>query len=466
MNKPDYKEEDMPNDPPAPEEVRALRDFIDENLILIKTKGKFKEGEKALKEIENQLKTASEGERISLEAKRKEIIGRYLREPWLEKKAEKASKIFRVTHATKFTHSSAVSEGIYLHAGSGYQSDTYIGTHSLGEIRTDDYVYDSAGDMGPDSLLGLVYQGEPLRKRFLDRDPVLIAALSDDSEKAKRWVDIYAGVDDDNRERTSHTLSRQVYFPLRGDTYHLLAPLFPTSLIQEVFQRLNEARFSDKTKKAKKQEKQCDHGFHDYPSIAIHKIGGEKKQNVSYLNNSSRNGENWLLPSLPPIWRSERIRSPLHVTSIFRKWIGGQRNIRELLKALRTFLTPLSSTDYTNLHIRKTRADMVDHICDETLQLAAELHELEPGWSAEPGCKLDHAETLWLDPYRGASDDAFADEYDRGEWMEEVAHRFALWLNGQLRYKTSLHVGDAEHDEWKTVFMNALAMTGKERAHD
>ena len=69
------------------------------------------------------------------------------------------------------------------------------------------------------------------------------------------------------------------------------------------------------------------------------------------------------------------------------------------------------------------------------------------GWTRDETCKLPLCEQLWLDPGRTElqlrddpehphwreDDLAFNQAYERGDWADEVAARFGLWLNGQLR---------------------------------
>ncbi|MEO5829606.1 MAG: type I-F CRISPR-associated protein Csy1, partial [Rhodanobacter sp.] len=69
------------------------------------------------------------------------------------------------------------------------------------------------------------------------------------------------------------------------------------------------------------------------------------------------------------------------------------------------------------------------------------------GWTREAYDRLPLCEQLWLDPERTElplrddpvhptwqeDDLAFNQTYERGDWADEVATRFGLWLNGQLQ---------------------------------
>ena len=74
------------------------------------------------------------------------------------------------------------------------------------------------------------------------------------------------------------------------------------------------------------------HGYRTYPDLAIQRVGGANPQNAGQLN-MERNGKNYLLPSLPPVWRAERAQLPLYVNSIFDHPFGNRTRVRRALGA-------------------------------------------------------------------------------------------------------------------------------------
>ncbi|MDZ7810034.1 MAG: type I-F CRISPR-associated protein Csy1 [Arhodomonas sp.] len=146
---------------------------------------------------------------------------------------------------------------------------------------------------------------------------------------------------------------------------------------------------------------------------------------------------------MPPNWRSADVKPLLHIESAFRAF-GRRTTVRQTLRDLERFLV---ANPQPNQETRERRDAMVAALVDELLVFAAELQELEPGWSAAPACKLPEEEALWLDPERARVDPEFAQRRERGEWVSEVRERFAAWLNQRLYKK--LPVGDAEHDHWE-----------------
>ena len=445
----------MPNGLPDQSEVKALRSVV-EKFIQERLASKL---DVIDREIEKNTKLDKDCN--NLQVKRQKILDDHRRETWVESAAKRVGQIQLVTHALKYTHANARGSSLYLAEYTvPLWDDALVGTHTVGVTRTDDVVGNAAA-LDVYKFLKLDYQDRILLKYILDRDPALTTALSDQPQQAELWVEQFASITNSDKPVATHTLAKQLYFPLPTGGYHLLAPLFPSSLVHAVYTHLQESRFSDAVKQARqahKEEKAHPNGYREYPHMAMQQFGGTKPQNISQLN-SERRGENWLLPSLPPLWRNEVARPPLGVTTIFGSWFGRRLEVRELTKRLAHFL---SSTSYNNQNIRATRAKLVEGLSDALWQFAAEIQELPPGWSASPECKLDPIETVWLDPERAENDEAFAILRGRGNWQVEIASRFGNWLNSQLIYHSrnrscgSFPLGSTEHREWQKVVIDTI----------
>lgn len=374
---------------------------------------------------------------------------------WLEDTAKKASKLQLATHCVKFTHSQIKATDILYQQGNTYAGTlNLVGTHNLTTERVLDVVKNAAY-LGAYKFLKLEFEGKTLLERAIAADPVLIAALSDDPVQGKRWAQNMAAIADNDTPTISHTLTKQVYFPLADGSYHLLSPLFPSSLIHEIHSRLTEDRFGDTAKaarEARRTEKPSSQGYREYPNLVIQNFGGTKPQNVSQLN-SERRGENWLLASLPPVWRSEPIRPPLRVQTVFQR--AFPRRVQELTRTLREFLVKTANDN--NVRIRQTRADLVSRLIDELLLFTAEIQALPAGWSAKPDCRLDMIERYWLDPGRTGLDEKFAEQRQARDWQAEVCARFGNWLNSALQHD-KLPLGQAEQTEWKGELEQEFAL--------
>jgi CRISPR-associated protein Csy1 len=397
--------------------------------------------------------------------KQQKLTAAYGFDIWLLDAAKRAGQIKVVTHAVKYTNPSATGSSIYLTETNSQAREDYVGSHSKGKTRKDDVVGNAAA-LDVYKFLMIAINGKTILQRLAEEDPHMRLALNDDAETSGFLAGHFLGVVEASSNVASHSLAKQVFFPVgAGTDYQLLSPLFPTSLVHAVHQTLREDRFSENAKlarQARKNAKAHSHGYREYPNLAIQAFGGTKPQNISQLN-SERYGENWLLPSLPPIWESPSVRQPLKTHSIFSRYLDYRKAIRDGFKDLASFLT---STDYNNMHIRKRRAALVNMIADEVIQLVAQIHTLPPGWTCEAECSLDTPEKLWLDPGRTALDDDFNTRRQVDPWREDIANRFANWMNRNIRQYTKRHgslpVGDAEHSAWYRVFEDALPAIGEE----
>jgi CRISPR-associated protein Csy1 len=364
---------------------------------------------------------------------------------WLESAAKRVSQIQLATHTLKPIHPDA--RGTNLHVRSpAPELNGLVSSRIL--QKPDDDVVGNAAALDVFKLLKLEHAGQTLLQRVLAGDPQVASALADDPQQGEAWSAAFAGIVASKGTAASHTLARQLYFPLDDGSYHLLAPLFPTSLIHRLQRTLRNDRFGDAAKaarEARKDGKDWPQGYCEYPDMAIRKFGGTKPQNISQLN-SERYGENWLLASLPPQWQSTQVRVPLGVNSVVDRAFGGQRQVRELTGGLREFL---QGTERNNRHIRRKRAAMVAGIVDELLQYAACLQALEPGWSERDDCLLHPAERRWLDPRH--PQEAVPD------WQEQVSHRFGNWLNHVLG-NDPLRLDEDVHGQWKRDLLGELQL--------
>lgn len=385
------------------------------------------------------------------EAAQEEVTARFQRETWLADAARRASQISLVTHALKYGHPDA--RGSNLYADKAHVPKGYVGTSSCAVIHED--VVGNAAALDVFKFLKLECEGKSLLRRVMEDDEALRAAFSDNAESAAGWMAAFRRMRDSVEPPASHTLARQIYFPLEKGGYHLLAPLFPTSLVHHVHLTLREDRFGERAKEAREARREgrfCTHGYCDYPNLLVRKFGGTKPQNISWLN-SERRGENWLLASVPPVWSSGSVRLPLGVDSVFDNVLGKLPEFKGARDALIKYLEKHAG-DYTNVRIRETRAALLADMTTAVLQWAARIREQEAGWSAGEDCRLPEYERFWLDPGRGETDPEWQSRRDAGQWLEVLLDRAATWFNGQLTTKL-LRMGDEERHEWKKEIAEA-----------
>lgn len=384
--------------------------------------------------------------------KRQQLVEAYQPQNWIPDAARRVGQIQQITHALKYIHPEA--KGTNLNSpGNAAAGESLVGTHTIADQCAYDVVGNAAA-LDVYKFLRLAVNDKTLLSRSLEHDPALQHVFSENNELAMEWMIAFSGLVASKGEPASHKLAKQIYWPMRDGEYHLLAPLFPTSLVHKVWSSIREDRFSDQAKEARdarKAGKRHPSGYHEYPNVVIQQFGGTKPQNISQLN-SERYGENQLLPSCPPNWASEAVKPPLRVDSVFDVWFGRRARVRTLTASLRDFLYSLPA-DKTNIRIRNTRKKIVANIVDELLVFAAELRDLTPGWSLHEECRLNINEACWLDPFRAEVDEAFSAAYLNGGWKDYVHQRFANWLNAQLtKKKKSLHLGENEATQWAVDF--------------
>lgn len=394
------------------------------------------------------------------DSKRQQLLDDHRPEVWLADAARRVAQIQLATHTLKPIHPDA--RGSSLHAPPG---DTdlpgLVSSHCLAGNWDDDVVGNAAA-LDVFKLLKLEHGGSSVLQRILEQDADLLAALSDNTEDAEAWRASFAAITESRGAPASHTLAKQVYFPLPDGSYHLLAPLFPTSLVHRVQQRMRNDRFGEvarAARDARKARQPAEQGYCEYLDLAIQKFGGTKPQNISQLN-SERYGENWLLASLPPEWRSLDLRPPLRRDSAFEFVYRNNRTLRARVAELQHFLRV---TAHNNWQIRHKRARLLGDVADAFHQYAAELLEanrnedLAAGWSAHPDCRLDDSECHWLDPLRVYHDAEFQSTHLWRDWPEQVSKRFGNWLNGKLDHD-ELRLAQPEAEHWSGALHDELRM--------
>ena len=415
--------------------------------------------------LQDRLKPKLDKLKDSEEDARQKLLGAHDPQTWIADAARRVSQIQQVTHAPKFSHPDAKGSSL-SRSGNPKAGDLTVGSHTLAEMLPPDVVGNAAA-LDVYKFLRLEVNGQSLLQRAIAQDPALAAALSGDTDVAREWMAAFATLPEPNGPPASHKLAKQLYWPLGDGRYHLLAPLFPTSLVHTVWAGIREDRFSDEAKaarEAKRENRVHPQGYREYPNLAIQMFGGTKPQNISQLN-SERHGENWLLPSLPPMWQSDPIRPPFFTESVFANRFPKRFEVKHLTQELSKFLKSLAKVN-SNIRIRDKRAELVGYLLDELLRFTAELHELDAGWSQDERCGLNAAEQCWLDPKRAAMDEEFAARWLSGKWQDEICLYFGNWLNAAISTEQT-PMGQAESEAWQTKLRDELSMIRLELAdHD
>ncbi|WP_160320969.1 type I-F CRISPR-associated protein Csy1 [Pseudomonas sp. TTU2014-080ASC] len=419
--------------------------------------------EKALAKWEGKTDSAAKN-------KIKEINDKYQLDLMIEKGAAGSSQIAIATHVAKATHPDLqVKETTNLNINpSKLQQHPDIGSHLLNHSHS---LADTTGNGAYVTatyelylLLDATFDGKKFGEWLKENDQDAIDAFAHTAAEAQDAKELAANcvklLEDKTSRLASDTKAKQLYWCISGEPaddngYHLLQPMFASSLTHAVHQDINDARFGEANKlarQAKREGKPHDAPYHDYRDLVVRKLGGTKPQNISQLN-SERGGVNYLLASAPPGWDQNRPRHLLFIDSALPRF-ARYEGVRELLDAL---VDLLKSNPPANDDTRKKRRAIEQALGESLAAYGASIHAgLEPGWSRDPNCRLPECEQLWLDPLRvelpahpqhAEADQAFVQAYEWKDWPDQVAHRFGNWLNDLLR-SHDLPVGDAEHAHW------------------
>lgn len=437
----------MPN--PDPQRITALRAVIADFLT--------KRLDDKLEKIKDDDEAAS--------AKRTELHQQFIPVTWLEDAARRAGQIQAVTHSLKPIHPDAKGTSLYSPPPQ-LPALPVVGSHCLGDDFSGDVVGNAAA-LDVYKFLKLEHEGRTLLALALERDAGLMAALTDDPAQAEDWLNAFAALTEPRGRLASHTLAKQLYWLTEGDPhddagYHLLAPLYASSLAHRVYQTVQDDRFGEEAKvarDAKRAGEFSERPVREYPQLAVQQLGGTKPQNISQLN-SERRGNNFLLASLPPVWRSVDLTPLFNTESMFPRY-SCRPEVKQAVKAL---LDYLKTDPVPNAKTRARRQAWFDTLTDEFLQCSAELRTLPPGWSQSPDCHLDSATKHWLDAEGVETASAASGQPLPTDTADSISAAFANWLNAQLR--DPLPMGDSEFLEWRKRMHEQIKAEEREGRHD
>lgn len=440
---------------PDPNRVTALRSVIEDFLI--------ERRNDKLEKLEKQLEKLKPDDPTRIVA-REQLFEQFIPAVWLENAARRARQIQAVTHSLKPVHPDAKGTNLYCLPSTLFALDV-VGSHCLGDTFSGDVVGNAAA-LDVHKFLKQTYGACTLLDLSIAADVDWAIALNDDPTQAQLWMQAFATLIEPRERVASHTLAKQLYWQISdgpfGDAgFHVLAPLYASSLAHRVFETLQDDRFSDAAKAAREAKKAnvfSERPVREYPQLAVQQLGGTKPQNISQLN-SERRGNNSLLASLPPVWRSVDLTPLHHTNSMFHRY-SRRSSVRQNVNALRNFL---KAEPKRNIETRDKRDAWVHFLIDEFLQFTAELRSLEPGWSQSAACQLGEAESRWLDPDGMAQTDAELCRSPITDVSEQISASFANWLNAQLR--DQLPAGDPEFLIWRNAMQEEIKTEEREGNH-
>jgi CRISPR-associated protein Csy1 len=434
--------------------TQAIADYIEQ-----RKQNKLEPLQKALNKIVAKSENATEIAMAKAEYAEKSapLVESFKPEVWLTDAARRAKQISLATHAAKFTHSDAKASSILV-SNISTDNDQYLTTAKLAEKSIDAVGNAAALDVA--KLLNIQVADESLITQLQQNQAPALMAFTTNSELLKNWITGFKLALADEK-LSSHTLSKQTYFPITSDKsesdkdeveYHLLCPLFSSALAHKLYKKVTATRFGDSkdirdARRAHKYDKRIDASF---PNTAVQIFGGSKPQNISQLN-SERYGQNFLLNCAPPTFKSQ-VKPPLTSTSLFNRQFTYK--VLGYLREFKTFLSNLSAEE-NNFKIRYKRDQFfITPIIEQLMNHAASIQLMDAGWGTNTEYKLKHPHALWLDVYN--PNEAFQREREKGDWLKVIANDFASWLSKQLKNDEKYRLSDIEHAYFSKLCLHHL----------
>lgn len=354
------------------------------------------------------------------------------------KKINVGERIIKTTHTTKFTHSSAHNYGLLV---LDKNVAGYLNTGSLNKSPIIDLAHNNGALITISRFLALQNSEDMIFDLIIKEDFSFLDGFYKNEEQLAEWKIGFSNLVE-TRSINSCDKLKSIYFPIDNSlkNYHLLTPLFATSLAEELAQRRQNARYT------KKPEKYTQDVYIRYPNIAIHKYGGNHPRNISMLN-ANRSGKGYLLSSQPPIWQSQS-NHHLRQESIFDGKVLSYR-VSETLSYLAEYLLRFQGI---NLSLsaperKKWLARWVHDIWKEIFSYIDEIVFSYPtDWTKKEKHNLRLRYQFLLDPY--CTDEDFQAKREELKWQDEIAHDFSRWLTRCIKYKAQKDNKEFSNDDW------------------
>lgn len=407
--------------------------------------------------------TADDIEQLEAEiqGKRQELVRKFQIQNWLTDAASRAGQINLVTHAAKYTHSDTRSTGVLFKSQSeSVSAMRYLSTAGCSSLAID--VVGNAAVLDVARLLQLESDNKMLLDEIAQGDSPSLRSLAENDSQYQQWIDGFQAAFK-SQSLQSGQLAKQLYFPVGKNEYHLISPLFASSLVQAVYQRVDP--FSEETKaarEARKKEQYHSIPYVVFPQMAIQNFGGTKPQNISQLN-TQRYGKGYLFSCQPPVWKQQDFLPSKGQKAFWREF---DRRSWSIIRKLQQHLASHFKRTST-MAVRQQRAHLVDDLVDLLLQLAADVQSKKEvaGWSITSD--LPWEEQLWLDPYRAEQDEKFAQDRSSLDWQKGIASSFAFWLSHNIdkadkikktKAPGTLKTGEDEFNEWHRLLEDKFRM--------
>jgi len=257
--------------------------------------------------LDNKIQTTIEQKQKKLKADFTEEDAQKIRDDyetfnWINKVVDNIEELFlNVSHVAKLTHSS--NQAISLLDNSQSKDYPYlVTTRTVGTEYLDSGYSDARYSPITQFLSYSVANSDKQLGEYLAEDEAYFSKISDNKAQRLYWSEEIQKAYQPKQIR-SHTLAKQVYMPLDNDDYHLVSPMYSSSLAHKIYLSIKDANDKDNLIRKARKTKQWHEGTYvHYSNIATLGITKSMHQNVSSLN-GQRRGLLYLFPALPPQWK-------------------------------------------------------------------------------------------------------------------------------------------------------------------
>lgn len=425
--------------------------YIEDKTLVLKTESNAKKKELLSTSIEKK-----KLELANLKNNPDEIV------EWLDinviKKISLGSRIIKSTHPLKFSHSSAPNDGVLVDYEDAFP---LLNTASiLNDSKTYDMAHNNGALISISRFLALSYDGFSIYDLIFENNFCFLDGFYKNKNQLAMWKSGFSELVE-KRNINSASFTKQVYFSVSSEKYHLLAPLTSSTLAESIFTKIISTKY-------KKKADYFDVDGYLSPRLIIPKnknavirVGGNNPQNVSMLNR----GRNWKLykdskssygifyvaSSEPPVWHSQ-LKAPIYKTNFFYE-LSRNHEVKENIHYLSDFLTRFENLQLSIKDPKRMRwiEEWIENLSDEVLVYVKSIQALPAGWSAIEGLKLKSEHQFLLDCYR--QDDNFVAMKSGSDWQSVIIQDFAAWLNNRLTKANEKFTPQDTHSKlWMKIF--------------
>jgi CRISPR-associated protein Csy1 len=369
---------------------------------------------------------------------------------WLTQWAPKARDISFATHVGKLTHSSSKSSSILDDTNSC--NDRYLTTNSLKNIEVDT-ASSNAASLPIADILKISVSGLNLLDCLKNGDRSVFEELTNDHDLINLWLKELSQAYD-SVQKQSYFLSKQIYYPIGSEQYHLLLPLTSSSIVQAL--HLEHKKYWDEdqalARKQKAARKYSETVTRTYPSKAYLHATGSNHSNASSLN-GKRGGRISLLPCMPPQWAS-RLPSYKNRASVFDK--GLSYTLSSEIDDLHRYLLMIKNKQLSISEPKRNAAvvSKLSAISASFFNYVETISNTETtrGWSIDS--QLPAEQQLLFEPSR-KDPPAMALKINT-QWQKTLSKAYGIWLNRQLLKVKKLKLTEIHGALWADFFLTEL----------